>query len=185
MNIFAAKSTQLDMGFLKLVPEWFQSIDPVFVIALGPLVAMLWTALSRIGKEPSTTSKLAIGLVVMGLGFAFMVGGAAQAKSGQLASPWWLVLAYMFHAAGELCCSPVGLSLVTKVAPGKIVSLMMGVWFLSNFGGNVVGGILGTFMNRFPDPVTFWIILLSFPVAAGLILLFLAPKLQKLMHGRG
>jgi POT family proton-dependent oligopeptide transporter len=185
MNLFAAQSTKLDLGWLKIVPEWFQSVDPVFVIALGPLFAMLWTAMGRKGSEPSTTRKMALGLVIMGLGFAFMVGGAAQVKAGQLASPWWLVLAYTFHAAGELCCSPVGLSLVTKVAPVKIVSLMMGVWFLSNWGGNVVAGILGTFMNRFHDPVTFWLILLTFPVGAGLILFFLAPKLQKLMHGRG
>jgi POT family proton-dependent oligopeptide transporter len=185
MNLFAAQSTKLDLGWIKIVPEWFQSVDPVFVIALGPLFAMLWTAMGRKGTEPSTTRKMALGLVIMGLGFAFMVGGAAQQKAGQLASPWWLVLAYTFHAAGELCCSPVGLSLVTKVAPHKIVSLMMGVWFLSNWGGNVVAGILGTFMNRFQDPVTFWLILLSFPVAAGLILFFLAPKLQRLMHGRG
>ena len=167
------------------MPEWFQSVDPIFVIALGPVFAALWTGLAHAGKEPSTTRKMALGLVAMGFGFVFMVGGAAQVKAGQLASPWWLILAYMFHAAGELCLSPVGLSLVTKVAPAKIVSLMMGVWFLSNWGGNVVGGILGAFMKSFSDPVTFWTILLAFPVATGLILFVLAPKLQKLMHGRG
>jgi proton-dependent oligopeptide transporter, POT family len=185
MNLFAAEKTRLDLGWMRIVPEWFQSVDPVFILILGPIFAALWTALARAGKEPSTTRKMALGLIIMGSGFAFMVAGAAQAKGGALASPWWLVLAYMFHAAGELCLSPIGLSLVTKVAPGKIMSLMMGVWFLSNFGGNVVAGWLGTFMETFRDPVTFWAILLAIPVGAGLVLFFLAPKLQRLMHGRG
>ena len=185
MNYFAAHSTKLDLGWIKVVPEWFQSVDPVFIILLGPVFAVLWTWLARAGKEPSTTRKMALGLIVMGLGFVFMVAAAAQVKAGGLASPIWLVLAFMFHATGELCLSPVGLSLVTKVAPGKIVSLMMGVWFLSNAAGNFVAGLLGAMTEKIPDPVTFWTIFLAFPVAAGVILFILAPKLQKLMHGRG
>ncbi|MEO6323524.1 MAG: peptide MFS transporter [Thermoanaerobaculia bacterium] len=184
MNLFAAESTRLTVGTFKIIPEWFQSVDPVFIILLGPLFAALWTALSRARKEPSTTRKMALGLIVMGLGFVFMVAAAMEVKSGRLASPWWLVLAFMFHAGGELCLSPVGLSLVTKVAPGKIVSLMMGVWFLSNFAGNVGAGFLGT-LTKGMDPIRFWTIFLVFPVVAGLILFFCAPRLQKLMHGRG
>ena len=184
MNLFAAQSTRLSVGTFKLIPEWFQSVDPVFILLLGPLFAALWTALARARKEPSTTRKMALGLIVMGLGFVFMVAAAAQVKSGSLASPWWLVLAFMFHAGGELCLSPVGLSLVTKVAPGKIVSLMMGVWFLSNWAGNFVAGLLGT-LTEGMDPIRFWTIFLVFPVVAGFVLFFFAPRLQKLMHGRG
>jgi proton-dependent oligopeptide transporter, POT family len=185
MNLFAAKFTRLDLGFMRIIPEWFQSVDSVFIILFGPLFAALWIALARARKEPSTTRKMALGLIVMGLGFAFMVAGGAQVKASGLASPIWLVLAYLFHAWGELCLSPVGLSLVTKVAPTKIVSFMMGVWFFSNAAGNFVAGLLGTLMSKLVDPVQFWAIFLVFPVAAGLILFVLAPRLQKLMHGRG
>jgi POT family proton-dependent oligopeptide transporter len=185
MNVFTAQSTRLTLGSWKLIPEWFQSIDPVILLASAPLLAILWPWLSRRGLEPSTTRKMAIGLVVMGLGFVFMIAAAQELKAGRLASPWYLVLAYAFHTWGELCLSPIGLSLVTKVAPLQIVSLMMGVWFLSNFAGNVVGGFLGALTGTIHDPVTFWAIFLAFPVVAGVVLFALAPKLQRLMHGRG
>jgi POT family proton-dependent oligopeptide transporter len=185
MNLFAAHDTRLDLGWIKVVPEWFQSVDPVFVILLSPVLAALWGALAKRDAEPSTTRKMALGLVIMGLGFVFMVAAGAEVRRGALASPMWLVLAYLFHATGELCCSPVGLSLVTKVAPVKIVSLMMGVWFFSNAAGNFVAGLLGALPDTIKDPVTFWSIFLAFPLAAGVILFFLAPKLQRLMHGRG
>jgi POT family proton-dependent oligopeptide transporter len=186
MNLFAAQSTRLTLGSFKLVPEWFQSVDPGVILIIGVPFAWMWTRLAAMGKEPSTTKKMALGLIVMGLGFVFMILAGAQVKSGQLASPWFLILAYMFHAAGELCLSPVGLSLVTKVAPAKIVSLMMGVWFLSNWGGNVVGGFLGALADPLKnEPVQFWSIFFAIPVIAGVALFFVASKLQRLMHGRG
>ena len=83
-----------------------------------------------------------------------------------------------------MCLSPVGLSLVTKVAPAKIVSLMMGIWFLSNWAGNLGAGFLGT-LTEGMDPIGFWTIFLAFPLVTGLILFFCAPRLQRLMHGRG
>jgi proton-dependent oligopeptide transporter, POT family len=185
MNIFAAQSTRLTMGPLKLIPEWFQSADPAILLATAWLFPILWVALRKRGAEPSTTRKMAIGLVVMGFGFVFMIAAAQQVKAGVLANPWFLVLAYAFHTWGELCLSPIGLSLVTKVSPTKIVSLMMGVWFLSNWAGNLAGGFLGALTSSIKDPVTFWTIFLVFPLVAGAVLFFLAPKLQKLMHGRG
>ncbi len=186
MNVFAATSTRLTLGSLKVIPEWFQSVDPAILLLTAPLFPILWGVLRKRNAEPSTTRKMAIGLVVMGFGFVFMMAAAQQMKAGQLASPWFLVLAYAFHTWGELCLSPIGLSLVTKVAPTKIVSLMMGVWFLSNFGGNVLGGFLGALVTgAVKDPFMFWAIFLVFPVIAGIVLFFLAPKLQRLMHGRG
>jgi POT family proton-dependent oligopeptide transporter len=185
MNIFAATSTRLTVGSFKLIPEWFQSVDPGILILTAWLFPVLWSLLRKRGAEPSTTRKMALGLVVMGFGFVFMIAAAQQVKAGTLASPWFLVLAYAFHTWGELCLSPIGLSLVTKVAPTKIVSLMMGVWFLSNWAGNLAGGFLGALTASIKDPVTFWMIFLVFPMVAGVVLFFLAPKLQKLMHGRG
>jgi len=185
MNLFAAQSTRLTLGGFKLVPEWFQSVDPLVILIIGAPFAWMWTRLAALGKEPSTTKKMALGLIVMGLGFVFMIFAGAQARAGQLANPMFLILAYVFHAAGELCLSPVGLSLVTKVAPAKIVSLMMGVWFMSNWAGNFVGGLLGALTESIHDPVYFWSIFLVIPVAAGIVLFFVASKLQRLMHGRG
>ena len=185
MNVFAAQSTRLSIGSTALIPEWFQSADPAILLLTAPLFPVLWGALRKRNAEPSTTRKMAIGLVVMGFGFVFMIAAAQQVKAGQLASPWFLVLAYAFHTWGELCLSPIGLSLVTKVAPLKIVSLMMGVWFLSNFAGNVVGGFLGALTGSIRDPMMFWAIFLAFPLVTGVVLFALAPRLQRLMHGRG
>ena len=185
MNLFAAQSTRLTLGSFKLIPEWFQSVDPLVILIIGAPFAWMWTRLAALGKEPSTTKKMALGLIVMGLGFVFMIFAGAQVRAGQLANPMFLILAYVFHAAGELCLSPVGLSLVTKVAPAKIVSLMMGVWFMSNWAGNFVGGLLGALTDSIHDPVYFWAIFLIIPVVAGVVLFFVASKLQRLMHGRG
>jgi proton-dependent oligopeptide transporter, POT family len=185
MNLFAANNTRLELGSVKLVPEWFQSVDAIVVLAFAPVFAMVWPLLRKRGLEPSTTRKMALGLVVLGLGFLFMIGGAKQVNAGRLAHPGFLIMAYVFHTWGELCLSPVGLSLVSKVAPGKIVSLMMGVWFLSNWAGNFAAGLLGVLRTRIADPVQFWTILAIFPVVTGLVLFFGAPKLQKLMHGHG
>src|SRR5258706_13933472 len=102
MNFFAAHTTKLDLGWIMVVPEWFQSVDPVFIILLGPVFAVLWTWLARAGKEPSTPRKTALGLIVMGLGFVFMLAAAAQGKAGGLSSPVWPGPPCRCHAVGGL-----------------------------------------------------------------------------------
>ena len=145
MNLFADKNTNLNLGSFKIPSSWFQSVNSFFIIVLAPLFAMMWTALGRRRREPSTALKMVLGLALLATGFLFMVIGGSRADTGVLVSPMWLVLAYAFHTCGELCLSPVGLSYVTKVAPAKFASLLMGVWFLANAAANKIAGSLAAY----------------------------------------
>ncbi len=142
MNLFADKYTDLHLGSFAIPSTWMQSVNSFFIIAFAPVFAAVWLALGRRNAEPSTPLKMVIGLTFIGLGFLFLVIGGGRADSGIKVSPLWLVGAYMFHSFGELCLSPVGLSYVTKVAPARFASLMMGVWFLANAVANKTAGFL-------------------------------------------
>ncbi|MGI8498670.1 MAG: peptide MFS transporter [Gemmatimonadaceae bacterium] len=145
MNLFADKNTDLNILGADRPSSWFQAVNPFYIIAFAPVFAWLWGFLARRGKEPSTALKMALGLFLVGLGFVFMVIGGGRADSGVLVSPIWLLFAYLLHTWGELCLSPVGLSYVTKVAPLRFASLLMGVWFLANAAANKIGGALAAF----------------------------------------
>jgi len=142
MNLFADKSTNLQAGNFAIPSSWFQSVNSFFIIAFAPVFASLWLALGRRGKEPSTPLKMSIGLAFVASGFLLLAIGGGRADAGIKVSPFWLVGAYLLHTFGELCLSPVGLSYVTKVAPVKFASLLMGVWFLANAAANKVAGFL-------------------------------------------
>jgi proton-dependent oligopeptide transporter, POT family len=120
-------------------------VNPAAILIFAPVFAGLWTSLGRKGREPSTALKMVLGLALLATGFLFMVIGGARADTGVLVSPFWLVAAYTFHTLGELCLSPVGLSYVTKVAPVRFASLLMGVWFLANAVANKLAGSLAAF----------------------------------------
>jgi POT family proton-dependent oligopeptide transporter len=145
MNLFADKNTNLDVGGYKVPSSWFQSVNSAIIVLFAPVFAILWTTLGKRGKEPSTALKMALGLALLATGFIFMVMGGSRADTGVLVSPMWLVAAYAFHTFGELCLSPVGLSYVTKVAPVKFASLLMGVWFLANAAANKIAGSLAAY----------------------------------------
>jgi POT family proton-dependent oligopeptide transporter len=145
MNLFADKNTDLHLGSFAMPSSWFQSVNPAVILIFAPVFAGMWTSLGRTGKEPSTALKMVLGLALLGTGFLFMVIGGTKADSGALVSPLWLVAAYTFHTFGELCLSPVGLSYVTKVAPVRFASLLMGVWFLANAVANKIAGALAAF----------------------------------------
>ena len=145
MNLFADKNTNLQVGSQSIPSSWFQSVNPAIIIIFAPLFAMMWTALGRTRREPSTAVKMVLGLALLATGFVFMVIGGTHADKGVLVSPFWLVAAYTFHTWGELCLSPVGLSYVTKVAPVRFASLLMGVWFLANAAANKIAGSLAAF----------------------------------------
>jgi POT family proton-dependent oligopeptide transporter len=125
--------------------SWFQSVNSADILIFAPVFAGLWTSLGRKGKEPSTALKMVLGLALLATGFVFLVIGGTKADTGVLVSPMWLVMAYTFHTFGELCLSPVGLSYVTKVAPVRFASLLMGVWFLANAVANKIAGALAAF----------------------------------------
>jgi proton-dependent oligopeptide transporter, POT family len=150
MNLFAEKHARREVGGFLTPTGWFQSLNPLFIILLGIPFSMLWTRLGERGRNPSTPIKMSLGLAQVALGFVclviavFEMQESGDAKSGMI----WLVLAYFFHTTGELCISPVGLSMITKLAPMRLGSLMMGVWFLVNFFGNTLAGYIGGFTEN-------------------------------------
>jgi POT family proton-dependent oligopeptide transporter len=173
--------------------EWFQSVNPLFILLLAPVFASMWVRLATMGREPSTIAKMAIGLITLGLGFIFMVVGALLTHGGSVKiSPMWLFGALFVHTCAELCLSPVGLSMVSKLAPLKFVSLMMGTWFLSNFFANFAAASLTGQMDNigaaniiFDGYAGFFFIFVISPCAAGVLVMLLLPKIKKMMHGRG
>jgi len=142
MSLFADKFTDLQFGNFTMPSSWFQSVNSGFIILFAPVFAVMWGALNKRNMEPSTPLKMAIGLTFIAIGFAFLAIGGGRADTGIKVSTVWLFGAYLFHSFGELCLSPVGLSYVTRVAPLKFASLLMGVWFLANAAANKVAGFL-------------------------------------------
>jgi POT family proton-dependent oligopeptide transporter len=184
MNLFADKHTANMLAGFNFPSSWYQSVNPVAIIVFAPLFAMLWLWLGRRGKEPSTPVKMGLGLLLLSSGFLVLVFGAAVADTGVKVSPMWLVIAYTLHTLGELCLSPVGLSLVTKLAPVKYASMLMGVWFLANFVANVAAGQLASMMGEFSSLQKFFTLFVIESALAGIVLLLISPFLKKLMHGR-
>jgi proton-dependent oligopeptide transporter, POT family len=181
LNLFADRNTQLEAFGRGFPSTWFQSLNSLFLITLAPVFALLWIRLGP--KEPSTPTKFTLGLLFVGLGFLLLVP-AASASQGQgvLVSPMWLVGVYLLHTIGELCLSPVGLSAMTKLAPQRIVGLMMGVWFLSIAAGNKLGGVVAGFFDTLPLPQLFGAVA-GTTIGASVVLLLLVRWIRRLMGG--
>jgi POT family proton-dependent oligopeptide transporter len=188
LNIFADRFTQrvISLGRPFEIPAgWLQMANPIFVIALAPVVAAVWLALARRGKDISLPAKFAIGLLLLALGFLVMAGAATIVASGKKALPTWLIATYLFHSLGELCISPVGLSSVTKLAPRRLVGQMMGLWFLATSLGNLIAGLAaGRLTSEDPTkmPLLF-LIMVGAAMVVGLLLLSLTKPIKKLMGG--
>ncbi|MGW1543937.1 peptide MFS transporter [Streptomyces sp. NPDC002309] len=144
LSLFADENVDNHVLGWEFPISWFQSVNPVLVMALAPVFATVWLALARSRKEPSTIVKFAGGLVLIGISFFVFLLPLAAADGGKV-SPWWIVLIYFCQTAGELMLSPVGLSVTTKMAPAKYASQMMGVWFLAVTAGDAVTGLLSTY----------------------------------------
>ncbi len=192
MNFFAEQRTDRLVGHFTVPASWFQSVNPAVLILTGPLFAAAWTALGRRGREPSTPAKMAAALVLLAIGFVFMVEGARRSDRGVMVSAWWLVAAYTFHTFGELCLSPIGLSLVTKLAPLKLSALMMGLWFFSTSISELVAGQLAALTDRvargelfhlFGGQADFYFIFVVMALASAIVLAAVTPWLRRLMHG--
>src|SRR5699024_11462620 len=131
LNLFAERIINLDINGFELKPGWFLGLNSFFIIVLAIVFARLWVWLEKRNLNPNTSIKFAYALILVGLGFgALVVGGVVSGEEGKVAF-YWLVLAYLLHTCGELCLSPSGLSVVTKLSPQKILGFMMGVWFLA------------------------------------------------------
>lgn len=136
---------------------WFQAINPLLIITLTPVIALWWTRQSRLGREPAPLSKMAVGSSLAGLAFLVMLGAASQAESQGLASWVWLVAFFALLTAGELFVLPVGLSVFSQLAPARIASVMIGVWYLAKFAGGLLAGVLGA-QWRSLTPGTFFLV---------------------------
>jgi len=178
LNLFADRYTRLSVFGVAFPAAWLQSVPPLFVITLAPLFAWLWTRLGD--RQPSSPAKFGLGLLFAGLAFLVLVPAGAIAQGGTLVSPLWLVAAYFVLELGELCLSPVGLSVVTKLAPIKLLGLMMGVWFLSNAAGNLLAGWAAGFISTLPLTMLFGTVSVV-TLAAAALLALLTPTVRRLM----
>jgi len=182
LNLFADRYTDLNVFGYVIPSSWLQSVQPIMVITLAPVLAWLWVRLGP--REPSSPTKFAIGLLCAGLAFLLLVpaGLLAQSGTGVRVSPLWLVAAYTIEEIGELCLSPVGLSAVTKLAPTRIVSLMMGVFFLSNWLGNLLAGWTAGFFGSMPLAQLFGVTA-AVSLGAAVVMFALLKPVQRLMGG--
>ncbi|MDY3323080.1 peptide MFS transporter [Riemerella anatipestifer] len=173
------------IGNYTIPASWFQSVNPFFIVALAPLFAMFWS--SKLGKKLSTPVKMGLGMVILGIGFWFMLGAVSE-RGGDIADPtikaslWWLVMTYFVHTVGELCLSPVGLSVVTKLAPVRLASVLMAVWLSSSSVANFLGGYIAAYVEKMGAGQVFTYIS-GFVIACGLLLLLLSKPISKMMHG--
>ncbi|MCT8338886.1 peptide MFS transporter [Flavobacteriaceae bacterium TK19130] len=182
MNIYASEKTDRMLMGWEVPASWFQSLNAMFIILLGTAVAGYWAHRKLKGKLAGSLFKMCIGLVIMGTGFFFMSAASAEFNSEGASAMYWLVLAYLFHTVGELCLSPVALSYITKLAPLKYASLMMGVYFAMTGFGNKLAGLLGESASEFGEFSVFTGIAV-FCVAFGLLVLLFRKKLEALAHG--
>jgi len=180
LTLFADRYVHLELLGLRLYASWFVSVQAAFVILLSPLFAWLWVRLGP--RQPSSPAKFAIALIFVGLAFLLLIPAGSQAQQGIKVSPLWLIAAYFIQELGELCLSPVGLSLVTKVAPVKLVSFVMGIFFLSNFLGNLLAGWSARFVSTVPL-VTLFGVTAAVTIGAGLVLFLLLRPIRSLMGG--
>ena len=147
LTLFAERNTDRMIGGYLMPAGQAQSFNPVFIVLLAPVFSLLWNFLGRRNLEPSVPFKFVIALALVGIGFLALVFGA-QFHNGEFkVALFWLALAYFIHSVGELCLSPVGLSMITKLSPVRMISMMMGVWFLSSAMAQYAGGIVAQFAS--------------------------------------
>jgi proton-dependent oligopeptide transporter, POT family len=186
LNLFAERFTDRTILGWNMPTGYFQSINSLFIIIFAPFFAALWVWLGRKNLEPSSPLKFTFGLLLLGVGFFVMYFATKIAASGELAAPSWLIITYLLHTFGELSLSPVGLSLVTKLAPNGYGGQMMGIWFLSVALGNLFAGIIageasgGSEEGLAAMPDQFMLIVYTV-IGSAVLLFLLKPILKKMM----
>jgi len=176
---------QFSQSSTEIPASWFGILNSFFIIAFAPLFSKIWES----KYNPPATIKFGIGLILLGLGFAVLAYGSASIPQGAKTasvSIIWLILAYLLHTLGELSLSPVGLSYVSKLVPGKMIAMMFGLWYIAVGMGNKLAGSMGGMIDTITEEYsmsTFFLIFTFVPIAAGLLVMALTPVLNKLMHG--
>ena len=171
----------------EVAAGWFQIFNSLFIICFAPAFAKLWE--KKISWLRAGPVKFAMGLILLGLGFAILAVGALSIPDGAKTasvSLFWLIAAYLFHTLGELCISPVGLSYVSKLAPVRLIGLMFGVFFVANFIANFAGGLTASYIEPIAEAVGlsgFFLIFAVVPITAGLLFIAISGWMKKMMHG--
>jgi proton-dependent oligopeptide transporter, POT family len=159
--------------------SYFQSANAMYIVVLAPLFATLWVALGD--REPSSPAKFAVGLLFVALGFAILIIAAKLAANGVRVSPLWLVATYFLHTIGELCLSPVGLSAMTRLAPQRIVGLVLGIWFLATSLGNYMAGFASSMYETMPLPTLFAVVT-GIALTATLLMAVLIGPIRRMLE---
>lgn len=176
---------QFSINDPEVPATWFTILNSLFIITLAPLFSKWWES----KYNPSAAVKYGLGLILLGVGFLSLVIGASAIPPGAKVasvSLLWLVFAYLFHTMGELCLSPVGLSYISKLVPGRMIAFMFGVWYVAVAIGNKIAGTMGGLIDKITTEYslsTFFLIFFIMPASAGVIVILLHPVLKKLMHG--
>jgi POT family proton-dependent oligopeptide transporter len=178
MQLWADRNTNWTLWGWTVPSAWYQSFNPIMIFALAPLLNAFWAWQQRRGGEPSSVAKMSIGCFLLGFSYIVMIFASMGTGPEDRRNVIWLVMTTIVLTVGELYLSPIGLSLVTKVAPARIVSMMMGVWFLSNFFGNYLSGYLGTFWEKMPR-ASFFVMLCVLGVAAGILIWLMSAPLKR------
>jgi POT family proton-dependent oligopeptide transporter len=166
--------------------EIFQSINPFFVVAFTPLVIAFFSFLRIRKREPSTPGKIFLGLLITSLSTLVMIGAVSSCENGLVkSSAWWLISTYAVVTLGELCLSPMGLSLVSKLSPPRITALMMGGWQLATSIGNKLSGVLASLWDSYDDKAGFFWVNLLLTMAAALAILFMLKWLSRVVREHG
>lgn len=187
-KILTATVTEVKENEVEIEPTWFGILNSLFIIMFAPLFSKLWES----KWNPRGPVKYGLGLILLGLGFGALALGASSLGTPDangdivMVSVWWLTLAYLFHTLGELCLSPVGLSYVSKLVPGRMIAFMFGVWYLAVAIGNKLASLVGGMVEEITADYslsTFFMIFTLIPIGMGLLAIILTPIIKKFMHG--
>lgn len=181
MNLFAKENTDRLLFGWDVPASWYQNINPLAILIFAPIFSVMWLKLDAMKFNPRTPLKFAIGLFLGALAFFIMTQASNAADGGNLVSPWWLVAVYVVLTFGELMLSPIGLSMITKLAPKKLVSVVMGLWMASFAAGNYLAGMLESILQKYDFALYPFITMLM--LGSGVCLLVLSPFLNKAMKG--
>ncbi|PIV51634.1 MAG: MFS transporter [Flavobacteriaceae bacterium CG02_land_8_20_14_3_00_34_13] len=184
-TIVKATVNKIKENEIEIPATWFLILNSLFIIIFAPLFSKWWES----KYNPSGATKYGLGLVLLGIGFSALAFGSMGIDQGAKVasvSIIWLVLAYLFHTLGELCLSPVALSYISKLVPGRMIAMMFGIWYIAIAIGNKIAGSMGGKIDAITeqyDMTTFFLIFTFVPVGLGLVSILLNPLLKKLMHG--
>lgn len=186
LNLFALRNTDRNVFGFEIPASILQSLNPLMILIFGPILSSIWIYLSRSNRNPNPILKFVISLFLLGIGFLVMVVAAKQAETGVLVSLFFLVSVYFWNTLSELCLSPVGLSFVSRMAPVRFASLLMGIWFLSTALGHYAAGILSGYQREWGSLSDFYAIFVIVSWCAALLLygiyLWKRPSIQRLLR---